>query len=553
MIRDVQRQMGSSVVFVTHDMSVHANIADRIGIMYAGRLVEEGPTRTLFAAPRHPYTAHLVAALPRIGDTTPKADARGTTAQPRRTAHRLPLSPSLPARHREVHDRCAATRAGRPGSSLGVLAQRRRGAARCAAGVAMTVIAFPGHAGRCWPLVRWRSLARIVTGVPVRVARGLPRLQALRHGRPALAWPCRCRRGCQSLAVVRCIRDLHDHRRVRVGKDDAGAHDPRPRTSHEWRHPVRGQEQRGTSNPRCPARLLAARAAGVPEPVRDVQSAQAGRSLPVCIGASPLWRPDQVRGGGGDGRCAAQGRAEPQGGRRALCARTFRRTASTRGHRAGAHSQPFPPDRRRAGVDGGRIPANVDRQSVAGSARTSSASPSSTSRTTSPPPTTSPTGWSSCRRDTSWRWARPGRFSTRPSIPIPGSSRSPCCPSTTPAPTHSSRRTDRRPRRPGSGRRRGHFRNERMAASSGCNAGSASGRREAHHRPRDRRQRNIDRRRRRPVVATTGRAGARGRGRPRCCWRGGRRRRAGGTPPPRPGRRAAGCRRPTAPWHRASG
>jgi peptide/nickel transport system ATP-binding protein len=77
MIRDVQREMGSSVVFVTHDMSVHANTADRIGIMYAGRLVEEGPTRTLFATPRHPYTAHLIAALPRIGDTTPKPALEG--------------------------------------------------------------------------------------------------------------------------------------------------------------------------------------------------------------------------------------------------------------------------------------------------------------------------------------------------------------------------------------------------------------------------------------------------------------------------------------------
>ncbi|WP_127144568.1 ABC transporter ATP-binding protein [Pelagibacterium montanilacus] len=77
MIRDVQRQMGSSVVFVTHDMSVHANIADRIGIVYAGRLVEEGPTRTLFTAPKHPYTAHLVGSLPRIGDTTTKAALEG--------------------------------------------------------------------------------------------------------------------------------------------------------------------------------------------------------------------------------------------------------------------------------------------------------------------------------------------------------------------------------------------------------------------------------------------------------------------------------------------
>ncbi|WP_116999721.1 ABC transporter ATP-binding protein [Desertimonas flava] len=72
MLRDVQQAIGSSVVFVTHDMSVHARIADRVGIMYAGRLVEEGPTASLFTAARHPYTAHLVASLPRIGDVTPK-------------------------------------------------------------------------------------------------------------------------------------------------------------------------------------------------------------------------------------------------------------------------------------------------------------------------------------------------------------------------------------------------------------------------------------------------------------------------------------------------
>jgi peptide/nickel transport system ATP-binding protein len=64
-------------MFVTHDMAVHANMADRVGIMYAGRLVEEGPTRTIFAMPKHPYTAHLVASLPTIGDTRPKPALQG--------------------------------------------------------------------------------------------------------------------------------------------------------------------------------------------------------------------------------------------------------------------------------------------------------------------------------------------------------------------------------------------------------------------------------------------------------------------------------------------
>ncbi len=72
MIREVQQEMGSSVLFVTHDMTVHANMADRLGIMYAGRLVEEAPTREIFANPLHPYTAHLIQSLPRIGDLSPK-------------------------------------------------------------------------------------------------------------------------------------------------------------------------------------------------------------------------------------------------------------------------------------------------------------------------------------------------------------------------------------------------------------------------------------------------------------------------------------------------
>jgi peptide/nickel transport system ATP-binding protein len=78
MIREVQQEMGSSILFVTHDMSVHANLSDRLGIMYAGRLVEEAPTQKIFRRPLHPYTRHLVGSLPRIGDDRPKAALAGT-------------------------------------------------------------------------------------------------------------------------------------------------------------------------------------------------------------------------------------------------------------------------------------------------------------------------------------------------------------------------------------------------------------------------------------------------------------------------------------------
>ncbi len=78
MILEAQKQFNSSMIFVTHDLTVHANIANRLGIMYAGRLVEEAPTAELFHEPLHPYTQHLIASLPRIGDLTQKEALPGT-------------------------------------------------------------------------------------------------------------------------------------------------------------------------------------------------------------------------------------------------------------------------------------------------------------------------------------------------------------------------------------------------------------------------------------------------------------------------------------------
>jgi peptide/nickel transport system ATP-binding protein len=78
MIQSIQREIGSSILFVTHDMGVHAYLADRLGIMYAGRLVEEGPTTQLFARPLHPYSRHLIASLPRIGDNQERRGLDGS-------------------------------------------------------------------------------------------------------------------------------------------------------------------------------------------------------------------------------------------------------------------------------------------------------------------------------------------------------------------------------------------------------------------------------------------------------------------------------------------
>ena len=60
LLRELQREMGMAVVFVTHDVGVAAEISDRIAVMYAGRFVETGTVREIMRTPRHPYTAGLL-------------------------------------------------------------------------------------------------------------------------------------------------------------------------------------------------------------------------------------------------------------------------------------------------------------------------------------------------------------------------------------------------------------------------------------------------------------------------------------------------------------
>jgi peptide/nickel transport system ATP-binding protein len=77
MLKAIQERSANTVLLVTHDLAVHANVADRVGIMYAGRIVEEAPTQIIFNEPRHPYTEHLIQSLPVIGDKSPKAGLSG--------------------------------------------------------------------------------------------------------------------------------------------------------------------------------------------------------------------------------------------------------------------------------------------------------------------------------------------------------------------------------------------------------------------------------------------------------------------------------------------
>jgi len=66
LLRDLKQRLGMSMLLITHDLGVVANEADEVAIFYAGRVVEKAPTRELFARPAHPYTAALLASLPRL-------------------------------------------------------------------------------------------------------------------------------------------------------------------------------------------------------------------------------------------------------------------------------------------------------------------------------------------------------------------------------------------------------------------------------------------------------------------------------------------------------
>jgi oligopeptide/dipeptide ABC transporter ATP-binding protein len=75
LLGELQREMGLALVLVSHDLGVVAGIADRVLVMYAGRIVEEGPAHRVYEAAGHPYTRGLLASVPRAGDMRPELAA----------------------------------------------------------------------------------------------------------------------------------------------------------------------------------------------------------------------------------------------------------------------------------------------------------------------------------------------------------------------------------------------------------------------------------------------------------------------------------------------
>jgi len=97
LLQDLQRELGLSFLFITHDLSVVSYIADRVAVMYLGRIVEEGEVSEILEDPKHPYTQALLSAVPRINDDSDRKVIRLEGDLP---------SPSNPPQGCHFHPRC---------------------------------------------------------------------------------------------------------------------------------------------------------------------------------------------------------------------------------------------------------------------------------------------------------------------------------------------------------------------------------------------------------------------------------------------------------------
>jgi oligopeptide/dipeptide ABC transporter ATP-binding protein len=101
---DLREELGMGILLITHDLSVVARVCDRVLVMYAGRLVETGPAAEIFHRPMHPYTAGLLASIPRLDQPDRKIKPiRGTPLDATQRIEGCPFQPRCPLRI----ERCA--------------------------------------------------------------------------------------------------------------------------------------------------------------------------------------------------------------------------------------------------------------------------------------------------------------------------------------------------------------------------------------------------------------------------------------------------------------
>jgi peptide/nickel transport system ATP-binding protein len=82
LLEELQREKHLALLFITHDLSVLTHTCKRLAVMYAGRVVEEGPSESVFTDPQHPYSRALAAAFPTIGDQSSRMHPQGLAGDP---------------------------------------------------------------------------------------------------------------------------------------------------------------------------------------------------------------------------------------------------------------------------------------------------------------------------------------------------------------------------------------------------------------------------------------------------------------------------------------
>jgi oligopeptide transport system ATP-binding protein len=108
LLKELTRETGSSLLLITHNLGVVARYADRVAVMYGGRIVETAPARDLYRRPHHPYTLGLMASVPRL-DSEARDRLVSIEGQPPDVAQ-LPAGCAFSPRCRSVTDVCRSAR-----------------------------------------------------------------------------------------------------------------------------------------------------------------------------------------------------------------------------------------------------------------------------------------------------------------------------------------------------------------------------------------------------------------------------------------------------------
>ena len=259
-IADLRRNFDTALLLITHNLGIVAEACDRVAVMYAGRIVEQGSAYDVTTKPSHPYSRELLRSTISLS-TTKLHSIPGAPPNLVHPPAGLPVPPALPGRDEGLRRAVAADDHHRPGAPLGVLAARQgrhprgpggtaraRGAGRRGGSMSATATATK-------TLMEVRDLqVHFALHETLQVARHRPRRRRGQGRRRRLVRPAGG-------------RGPRPGRRVRLGQDDARPRAARPRA------PDRRQRQAARRGARRPARAPAAAQApapadGLPGPAR---------------------------------------------------------------------------------------------------------------------------------------------------------------------------------------------------------------------------------------------------------------------------------------------